>query len=197
VGASYGGHIVRLYAHQYPAEVAGIVLVDARPERLFSIPAVRQQANSALGFLQVIAFLGDIGLSRPFIAWAPEKMIPAAAVPLYRARPGSYAIVFQAKLWHASYAEAQMMDTSDAEVAAIGSLGDLPLIVLRHGKSMFGSLPPADAAAMEQQWQAFQEEMAGQSTSSRIVVAANSGHAIQVEQPAVIVEAVQQLLGQP
>ena len=197
VGASYGGHIVRLYAHQYPAEVAGIVLVDTRPEQFFSIPAIRQQANSSLGFLQVMAFLGDFGLSRPFIAWMPEKMIPAAAVPLYAARPGSYAIVFQSKLWHASYAEAQVMDISDAEVAAIGSMGGLPLVVIRHGKPMFSSLPAADASAMEQKWQVFQEEIAGQSTSSRMVVATDSGHGIQFEQPAVIVEAVQQLLKQP
>src|SRR5215213_8498189 len=35
VGHSLGGMFVRLYAHTYPEEVAGLVLVDARPDGLF------------------------------------------------------------------------------------------------------------------------------------------------------------------
>jgi pimeloyl-ACP methyl ester carboxylesterase len=197
VGASYGGHIVRLYAHTYPQEVAGVVLVDARPEKFFTIPAIRQQANGTLGFLKVISVLGEFGLSRPFMAWMPEKMIPAAAAPLYNVRPGSYAIVFQSKLWHASYGEASAIDASDAEVAAAGSMGDLPLVVIRHGKTMFGSLPPAEANAMEQKWQAFQGEMAEQSTQSQLMVAEASGHGVQLEQPLIIVDAIRQLVTRP
>ncbi|NTU55387.1 MAG: alpha/beta hydrolase, partial [Anaerolineales bacterium] len=34
VGHSFGGHVIRLFAHQYPQEVVGVVLVDARPEEL-------------------------------------------------------------------------------------------------------------------------------------------------------------------
>src|SRR5512136_471305 len=83
VGASYGGHIVRLFAHDYPGEVSGVILVDTRPEKLFSIPAIQQQARSAFGPMRVIVFLGELGLSRPLIATIPEKMMPPAAVPLY------------------------------------------------------------------------------------------------------------------
>ena len=198
VGASYGGHVVRLFAHNYPDEVTGLVLVDARPEKLFSIPAIRKQADSGLVFYRVIAALSDCGLSRLFVALMPEKMIPAYAVPLYRAHPGSFAMVFQAKLWHAAYAEALAMDVSDEEVAAIPSLGALPLVVIRHGRPMmFGSLPPAEAEAMEQQWQTFQESIARQSTSSQLIVAENSGHGVQGEQPEIIIEAVRNLSGTP
>jgi len=192
VGASYGGHIVRLFAHEYPEQVSGVILVDARPEKLFSIPAIQQQARSALGFLRVIVFLGEFGLSRPLIATIPDKMIPSFAVPLYKSHPGSYEIVFQHKLWYASYAEAQAIETSDAQVAAIGSMGDTPLIVMRHGKPM-----PSGTEETEQKWQAFQEEIARQSSAGRIIVAEASGHSIQGEQPAIIVEAVQQLLKRP
>lgn len=197
VGASYGGHIVRLFAHDYPEQVSGIILADARPEKLFSTPAIQQQARASLGFLRVIVFLGEFGLSRPLIATIPDKMIPPAAVPLYKSHPGSYKIVFQHKLWYASYAEAQAMETSDAQVAAIESMGDTPLIVIRHGKSMFGSLSPQAAAEMEQKWQAYQEEIARQSSTGRIIVAEASGHGIQLEQPAIIIESVQQLLQSP
>jgi pimeloyl-ACP methyl ester carboxylesterase len=197
VGASYGGHIVCIFAHDHPGEVRGVILVDARPEKLFTIPVIQQQAKASPGFLRVIAFLGKFGLSRLFIATMPEKMIPPAAVPLYNSYPGSYEIVFQSKLWLAAYAEAQALETSDAQVMAIGSMGDMPLIVIRHGKSMFGSLSPQEAAEMEQKWQAFQEEIAGQSSSSQILVADASGHGIQFEQPAIIVEAVQQVLQSP
>jgi pimeloyl-ACP methyl ester carboxylesterase len=197
VGASYGGHIVRIFAHDYSEQVRGVILVDARPEKLFSIPAIQQQARSAFGPMRVIVFLGELGLSRPLIATIPEKMMPSAAVPLYKSHPGSYEIVFQHKLWYAAYAEAQALETSDAQVAAIESMGDTPFIVIRHGKPMFGSLPPQAAEEMEQKWQAFQEEIAGKSSAGRIIVAEASGHGIQFEQPAIIVEAVQQLLENP
>lgn len=32
VGHSYGGHMVRFFAHQYPQETAGLILIDATPE---------------------------------------------------------------------------------------------------------------------------------------------------------------------
>ena len=76
-------------------------------------------------------------------------------------------------------------------------MGDTPLIVIRHGKPMFGSLSPQAAEEMERKWQAFQEEIARQSSAGQIIVAEASGHAIQGEQPAIIVEAVQQLLKSP
>ncbi len=197
VGASYGGHVVRIFAHDHPDVVSCVVLVDARPEKLYSLPEIKQQSQASLRVLRIVSFLGDFGLTRIFIATMPEKMMPAGAVPYYKAHPGSLDIVFQSKLWHASYAEAEAMDLSDAQVAAIGSMGNMPLIVIRHSKSMFGSLPPQDAEAMEQKWQAFQEEMAKQSTASQIMVAEESGHTIQLDQPAIIVEAVRQVLGNP
>jgi pimeloyl-ACP methyl ester carboxylesterase len=199
VGASYGGHIVRLFAHDNPEQVSGVILVDTRPEKLFSIPAMQQQGRSSLGPLRIIAFLGEFGLSRPLIATMPDKLIPSFAVPLYKSHPGSYEIVFQHKMWYAGYAEAQAIETSDAQVAAIGSMGNTPLIVIRHGQpmAMFSSLPPQEAAEGEEKWQTFQEEIARRSSASRIIVAEASGHLIQVEQPGIIVEAVQQLLNGP
>jgi pimeloyl-ACP methyl ester carboxylesterase len=192
VGASYGGHIVRLFAHDYPEQVSGVILVDARPEELLSIAAIQRQARSMLVFSRILAFLGEFGLSRPFIAAMPEKMIPSWAVPVYNSHPGSYEIVFQHKFLHTMYAEAQGMETSDAQVAAVGPMGDTPLIVIRHGKPR-----PSGTEETEQKWQAFQEEIARQSSAGQIIVAEASGHGIQGEQPAIIVEAVQQLLKRP
>ena len=57
--------------------------------------------------------------------------------------------------------------------------------------------PPQAAEEMEQKWQAYQEEIARKSSTGRIIVAEASGHGIQGEQPAIIVEAVQQLLENP
>jgi pimeloyl-ACP methyl ester carboxylesterase len=194
VGASYGGHVVRVYAHDYPEEVSGLVLVDPRPEKFLSIPYIRKQSASSLPVLRAITLLGEVGVPRLMAATIPDKMIPLAAVPLYRETPGSYAIVFQSKLWYASYAEAQAMETNDEQVAAIGSLGSMPLIVIRHGKPMFGSLPASEAKAMEQYWQDFLEEIARQSSAGQIVVAKDSGHAIQLEQPSIIIDSVKQMM---
>ena len=45
VGASFGGALVRLYAHGHPDEVAGMVLVDAAHDDLFSTIPTWQKAN--------------------------------------------------------------------------------------------------------------------------------------------------------
>ncbi len=188
VGASYGGHVVRIFANEHPEKAVGMVLVDPRPEKLFSIPSIRQQADSSLVSVDVLAALTDFGLARLFILLMPEKMIPAAAVPVYAALPGSYAIVFQSRMWHATAAEAHAMDASDVQVAAIQSMGDLPLIVLRHG------LPMASLTAEnEEKWKIFQEEIAALSTAGQVIVAENSDHAIQLHQPEIIVDSVRKM----
>lgn len=51
VGASFGGHTARLFAKHFPAEVAGVILLDARHEAINSRmpPAWRQQESAAKG----------------------------------------------------------------------------------------------------------------------------------------------------
>jgi pimeloyl-ACP methyl ester carboxylesterase len=71
----------------------------------------------------------------------------------------------------------------------------LPLVVLTHGK-----VPPAPAGreaqsiAIEKAWLDMQRELATRSPEGQHIVAAQSGHYIQMEQPALLIEAVRQII---
>jgi pimeloyl-ACP methyl ester carboxylesterase len=86
----------------------------------------------------------------------------------------------------ASAAEALERATDDAQLQAAPSLGDRPLIVLAAEQSMT-ALP---------NWVEAQRLMAGLSTQGRLIVAAGSGHSVHWEQPALVIDAVAEVLEQ-
>jgi pimeloyl-ACP methyl ester carboxylesterase len=78
--------------------------------------------------------------------------------------------------------------------ANITSLGDIPLIVLRHGQEQPMMASPEVTAALEETFERLQQEMAALSNRGKLVVAAQSGHAIHLDQPALVVEAVREVV---
>jgi pimeloyl-ACP methyl ester carboxylesterase len=83
-------------------------------------------------------------------------------------------------------AEAIAREASDAQLAAAPSLGDLPLVVLASDKNITGLANWAEA----------QRLMAALSTQGELVVPAGSGHYIQWDHPAVVIDAVAQVVAQ-
>jgi len=185
VGHSFGGHIIRLFAHRYPQEVMGVVLVDARPEELALRPAMN---DFQLTFL---AFMARCGFSRLF----GKAMLTAEFLENL---PQNYPWQF--------YFRPQTLETmrdedpleSDKQVLASGNLGDLPLIVIVHGNpSMFAPLPAEEALRAEADWQAAQKKLAASSSNSQLIVAERSGHAIPFDRPDVVINAIQVLSSAP
>ena len=86
----------------------------------------------------------------------------------------------------ATLAEAMERAANDALLQAAPSLGDLPLIVLAAGQNM----------EMLPFWPEAQRQQAALSTSGQLIVAEGSGHYIQWEQPALVIDAVRQVVGQ-
>ena len=126
VGHSYGGMIVRLFAHAHPDETAGVVLVDAASGHQFE-RAWRE---------------GD----QPWAGDAP---------------------------W---YDKGTKVDrtASAVELAAVKTFGWIPLLVLTQGQ-LNGEFEPI--------WSALQDELATLSTNALHVVARDSGHSIQEDEP--------------
>ena len=158
VGHSYGGLVVRLYASTYPAEVAGLVLVDA-------LPAVE--------------------------AWlTPEQW--AAYRQLLRQRPAELADYRDLETVDFAASAAQMR-----EGAAAAPLRSVPLVVLTRVRpfDLPPDLPPGfSAEALERAWAAGQAELAALVPGARHVVATESGHGIQQDQPDLVVAAIRQVV---
>jgi hypothetical protein len=79
-------------------------------------------------------------------------------------------------------------------VAEIDSLGDVPMIVAPAAERPYPGLAEAEAGRLRAAWDAGQTHWASLSTSAEIVPVADTGHNIQVDQPAKVVELISRLL---
>jgi hypothetical protein len=78
--------------------------------------------------------------------------------------------------------------------ANITTLGDIPLIVLRHGAEQPMMASPEVVQALEDTFERLQVEMAALSSNGKLVVAERSGHAIHLDQPELVVAAIREVV---
>ncbi|HET9913887.1 MAG TPA: alpha/beta hydrolase [Anaerolineales bacterium] len=180
VGHSLGGFPVRVFVHDYAAEIAGVVLIESMNPKQFtqSQIEIRSQSDTQsqpFSFQAALARFGVIRLLVKLPGIAPS--VPAneeAYYPLY-IRPQSFQTTTN---------ESQGMPAAGAQAAAVKSFGDLPLIVLT---AKLNNTPA---------WQEWQTELLQLSSNSQQLFAENSGHNIQVEEPNAAVAAIVQMVGQ-
>jgi len=171
VGHSFGGLNALMFAHKFPSETAGVVLVDASlPEMMFP-PGWRERMQFRLTQL-VMPF----GLPR-WRGWcggsAPEQL-----AGLKRA------ISCRSSLYGNYYRERSSFPQSASEIQSIPNIGSIPLIVIARD-------PIAQSpSAYEIEWNRLQRERAKLSSNSEFVIADGSGHDVPIERPEVITEAV-------
>jgi pimeloyl-ACP methyl ester carboxylesterase len=184
VGHSLAGKNIRLFALAHPAEVVGMVLVDARGEYVdeHTSPAEAQafqqglaQQGTIYGLARAVGLVRLIGASQD-----GTPAVPAAtrlAMALFTTGQRGIAT---------TTAEGQQRAADDRQLQAAPGLGALPLIVLAAGQNM----------EQTPYWAEAQRQQAALSTNGRLIVAAGSGHAIHLEQPALVIDAIQQVVTQ-
>lgn len=80
-------------------------------------------------------------------------------------------------------------------VAAITSLGDLPMTVAAAAHRDPQGITPGELARLETLWAEGMERWAGLSSSSSIVIVEDTGHHIEVDQPQLVVDELLELFG--
>ena len=184
VGHSVGGKNVRMFALQYPDQVAGMVLVDARSEYVdapnshVGAEGIEQVTGSEWGIygaLRRVGLVRLIGASQS----GPPTLSPLTRTEIALLSTGQRAL-------DASAAESLAMTADNAQLQAAPSLGDRPLIVLAADESM-ETIP---------RWPEAQHQQAAMSTNGRLVVVEASGHHIQLDHPAVVIDAVREVVTQ-
>jgi pimeloyl-ACP methyl ester carboxylesterase len=169
VGHSFGGLVVRLYAAMYPDDVAGMVLVDAADEELHT------RLRAALTTEQWEAYEDLSGSVPPDLA--------------------DYADLERVEL-ETSFAQMRVQ-------AAAHPLPTLPMVVLSRGRAQIDAGSPEVQAAfppgfpidaIELAWQAGQADLAELVPGTRWVIATESAHWIQVDQPGLVIEAIRQVV---
>jgi pimeloyl-ACP methyl ester carboxylesterase len=182
VGHSLAGKNVRLFAQQHPEQVAGMVLVDARGEYVDAntAPADVQafQRNLAVqaGLYRIARSLGLARLIGASLWGAPAMS--------WETRTEGMLLTTSARGVDAQTAEGLERATDDAQLQAGPSLGDRPLIVLASEQNVTAT----------PYWAEAQRRLAALSVNGRLFVPAGSGHYIQWEQPALVIDAVRQVV---
>ena len=164
-GHSLGGAYVRLYAATYPDAVVGMVLVDATSEYY------RDEGRARLTPEDWAAGVASSGVPPPGLDYPEMERADLNAV------------------W-------------GAVERAVGAqpLHELPLVVVEHGREdepppeVAAELTPGFLDAQAAAWREGQARLAALVPDARHVIATESGHYVHLEQPAVVIEAIRQVV---
>lgn len=89
------------------------------------------------------------------------------------------------------------VNESAAQVRAIKSLGDLPIVVLTRTPGLiFPDLPPDLSAKIDQIWQDLQIDLTGLSSNSTQMIATQAGHDIAADEPQLVIDAILKVISQ-
>jgi pimeloyl-ACP methyl ester carboxylesterase len=203
VGHSFGSFVVRGYASRRPAEVAGLVLVDPAVEWLTPDPHRAYRLRRARRLARVGAWLAHVGvpgvLLGKLIGGAPSaprrfsrlfgetvaqtlgrlvgevRKLPPETYPLMRA------FWSQPKCYRAMADHLSMLERDAAVIARIASVPGIPTIVISSGNQ-----PSEHIEA--------QRALAEASHAGRHVIAARSSHWVQLDEPELVIAAVEELV---
>jgi len=167
VGHSIGGYHVRVFAHLYPNDVAGMILVDTTypdPMKEFSKAYPTYTPNEL-----------------PVLTSGRATM--EAPTPTVSVIAGDFDVA-----------------ASTEQVLQAGSLGNLPLIIISQSPNpnqwMMPGFSLEDAERFSTAWQKLQADLATLSSKGVLMTAKDAGHLIPMEEPQIIVDAINQMVGE-
>lgn len=208
VGHSFGGFVMRILATRYPAEVAGLVLVDPAHPEDWVRPAPKEQIKidrgvrlcrmgsgaARRGIARAVAALAGVGafglaltLARLISRGGLSKEDAGILAPAWKlpreARLPLRQFWTQPKFYDALGSQIETVCESAAETLAAGErgYGDLPLVTI-------SSTDPGDYRIRQQ------EALARLSSRGRHVIASDSGHWVPLDQPEIVIETIAELI---
>lgn len=210
VGPSFGGFIVRVFAGKYPADVAGMILVEAshedqqeRVDRIISPEAKKQRAGDEdrQKRREILDRLIDpavsfFGINRLRSALNPDTSPPPFGWSKTQMDEFQY-LDSQSKTRQTVAAEDSLAAESGNEARSAGNLGGRPLVVITGGRMRFRPDPlmsPEIQTQLRDLWiNELQGQLAKLSTRGRQVVLKDSGHLVQFERADAIISAVREV----
>lgn len=192
VGHSFGGIIVREFAKQYPDDIDGIVLVDSAHQRQVArAPVLQKVADQTIGQFRTLSFMQSFGLMALSPEQIPDRRLQGAALQQYRS------ILAATDYFTAAANETQTIfaDWKNIPPDEKGSLKDILLIVLSRGlPEPLPGISDEENRQYEEAWKEMQGELIALSSNGKQIVAEESGHYIQLQQPELVVKSIIELI---
>ena len=165
VGASIAGFNVRVFASDHPERAAGLVLVDASHE------ADAHEVPSMARFVPVLSTLGVLRLLGASFGERVESLPPS--VQRY-----AKATSFRSAGYQAAADEIIHIEESVSEVRSSRRQLTIPVVVV------------TGARGANENWRKLQHDLTSLSERGCLMIARQSGHVVQVDQPEVVVDAI-------
>ncbi len=189
VGASFGGYNVRLFTHEYPEQVAGLVLVDSVID--FGLDRIPESIRKNHKNLIVTAKLGDIfapfGISHLIM---PSLLgeLPAEIKNLWLAESVKTAT------FKTSCAEWLKLDISTSQMEGCRLPPDIPVAVLSASRSPNPEVSTEDQSVYLNVFHEEHAAIARQSVNSYHYIVPDSGHAIAFEKPDAVIDSIRRVV---
>ncbi|MEB3233706.1 MAG: alpha/beta hydrolase [Leptolyngbyaceae bacterium] len=199
VGNSFGSYNVRLYAHQFPEKVAGLVLTDGLHEAgmlMMSLPLRALKLFFISGFLMSVlgSMLGVIRLLRIFRVF--ELLKPELRHFSQDSLKWVKRSFCRSKHWITMSREMMNLDNSARQVRVANQFGTIPIVSIKADSffkpSFWTTFIPLKGA--NQLRENMHVELCKLSTNCLQVEAKNSGHFVWIDQPDAILNAVRTIL---
>lgn len=192
VGHSFGGTLVRFFVNKYPEDVAGVVFVDSQcpNDEKYLSPELFKMVNQGLpeGFLR---FANTFGLARLMFKnmFLKDKQFD------YQ---NSIMPALLYKSADAVLKEQNQMSSIKKEASKINSFGAIPLYVLTAADEKRYDSFIKDGKLKQEMlngWNKMQKDFLLLSSDSKQILVPNSGHYINQEQPKIIENVINDLVG--
>lgn len=193
VGHSFGGFNTRLYAYTYPDEVAALVLVDVSHEDQYRrFPgALRAIIEGYTRDICRQAITAPFGIQRLRGVTAADTLAAPAGERRLAATLGYRSAWYQAQCGEM----VAFADSSADEVRTARRPLSIPVYVL-DGNAHFaqeleaGGMPVSEADSAAAVWHALHRELTSISPQARLIIAGNSTHYVQFDEPNLVIDAV-------
>lgn len=199
VGNSFGSYNVRLYAHQFPEKVVGIVLTDGLHEsgmlnmsislhilKLFFLSGfLMSTLGAALGIVRILGTFLLFEVIKPELRQFPPETIQRVKRSFYHPQ---HWITMGRELWS--------LNVSSRQLSQVASLGNIPIVSIKSSTFFKRSLltfympvKPADRLRDKMHC-----ELANISSDFREIRASQSSHFVWIDEPGIIVATVRDIL---
>lgn len=191
VGHSLGGILTRFFVKKYSPDVAGIILVDSQfpNDQDFLSPKLYEMVNQGLPS-RFLKFGNEFGFVRVMF----DNMFPNTEQYKYQNS------IMPTLLYKSAYGvleEQDEMKNIKNEASKINSFDSIPLVVITAAdKNRFNNFISDEKLKSEMlnAWDKMQKNLLNLSSESKQILATNSGHYINQDQPEIIENEIIEML---